>query len=69
MTQAKQLNIKIMKTQKELQDKLTKMELRLESLYTRQDDLVSSSTINDSIIRYEARIAILKWAIGQDEEL
>ncbi len=56
-----------MKTKKELQDKLTKLELTLESLYTRQDDLVSSSTINDSITRYEAKIDLLKWTLGLDE--
>ena len=56
-----------MKTQKELQDRLTKSQLRLQDLYTRQDAMPSSSTISDSIVRYEARIELLKWTLGVEE--
>ncbi len=49
-----------MKTKKELQDKLTKLELRLVSLYSRKD-------AGSIITRYEAKIDLLKWTLGLDE--
>ena len=49
-----------MKTQKELQDKLTKLELRLESLYSRKD-------AGSIITRYEAKIEMIKWTLGLED--
>ena len=48
-----------MKTKKELQDKLQKLEERLELL---GDDHTRTDV-------YKARVDILKWALGLDDEL
>ena len=49
-----------MRTQKELQDKLNKMELRLESLYSRKE-------AGSIITRYEAKIEMIKWTLGLED--
>ncbi len=45
---------------KDLQDKLTKLELRLESLYSRKD-------AGSIITRYEAKIEMIKWTLGLED--
>ena len=52
-----------MKTPKELQDRLTKLEARLLELYTRQSES-PSSTIDMRVLCTETKIDTLRWSLG-----
>ena len=63
MLKTNQLNIKIMKTKKEIREKLNKIEARAEFLESksRQD--------MRSILMEHAKMELLLWVLGEDEEL